>query len=183
MAPNMVDCEVLISDEWPRCAISTMSKDGYSNSTRTASSYKYNSDKSRLAVPVQPCVQRQFQVFLSDLQSAVCSDLVVLHRYRCHVTTDLLGRPANGEKTATTGNANGSTAQQQDQLVHQRTTIDADNAARASVIPIAREVRGSLVDLRDGNKLEMFANEAHEWKAMHQAYRQRSVADGDEPHQ
>ena len=71
-----------------------MSKDGYSNSTRTASSSKYNSDKSRIAVPVKPCVQRQFQVFLFGLQSVVCSDLVVLHRYRRDVTMDLLVRHA-----------------------------------------------------------------------------------------
>ena len=70
--------------------------------------------------------------------------------------------------------------QQQDQLVHHRTTIDADKAAGASVAPIAQEARGSLVDLRVGNKLEMFAGEAHEWKALHQAYTQWSVADGSE---
>ena len=69
-----------------------MSTDGYPNSTRTASSSKYNSDKSRIAVPVKLCVQRQFQVFLFGLQSVVCVDLVVLHRYRRHVTMDLLVR-------------------------------------------------------------------------------------------
>ena len=107
MEQSMVGCEVA---HGPRCAISTTSKDGHRNFTRTASSSKYNSDKSRIAVPVKPCVQRQFQVFLFGLLSAVCSDLVVLHRYRCHVTTDMLGSPANGENTATTGNTNGSTA-------------------------------------------------------------------------
>ena len=71
---------------------------------------KYISDKSRIAVPVKPCVQRQFQVFLFALQSLVRSDLVVLHRYRCRVTTNLLVRPANRENNATTGNASGSTA-------------------------------------------------------------------------
>ena len=110
MARSMVDCEVLMSGKWPQCAISTMSKDGYTNFTRTASSSKYNNDMSRIAVPVRPCVQRQFQLLLFGLQSVVCSDLVVLHRYRCHVTTDLLGRPANGENTATTGKISGSTA-------------------------------------------------------------------------
>ena len=94
MARSTVDCEVLISGKWPQCAISTMSEKGYSNSTRTASSSKYDSDKSRIAVPVKPCVQRQFQVFLFGLQSVVCSDLVVLHQYRCHVTTDLFVRRA-----------------------------------------------------------------------------------------
>ena len=138
VARKSVDCEVLISGKWPQCAISTTSKGGYSNFTRTASSSKYNSDKSRIAVPVKPCVQRQFQVFLFGLQSVVGSDLVVLHRYRCHVTTDMLGRPANGENTAKTGNTGGSTQRlvidrQQDQLVHQRTTTDADKAAGASV--------------------------------------------------
>ena len=109
MARKSVDCEVLISGEWPQCAISTMSKGGYTNFTRTASSFKYNSDKSRIAVPAKPCVQRQFQVFLFGFQSVVRSDLVVLHRCRCHVTTDLLGRPAYCENTAT-GDTSGSTA-------------------------------------------------------------------------
>ena len=66
---------------------------------------------------------------------------------------------------------------QQDQLVRQRTTIDADKAAGAS---IAQEAGGSLVDLRVGNKPEMFAGEAHEWKAIHQAYREWSVANWSE---
>ena len=35
---------------------------------------------SRIAVPVKPCVQRQFQVLLFGLQSVVCSDLVVQRR-------------------------------------------------------------------------------------------------------
>ena len=46
--------------------------------------------------------------------------------------------------------------------------------------PIAQEARGSLVDLRVGNKQEMIAGQAHEWKAMDQAYRQWGVADGSE---
>ena len=97
----MVEGEVLISGKWPQCAISTMSTDGYPNFTRTATSSKYNSDVSRIAVPVKPCVQRQFQVFLFDLQFVVCSDLVV-HRHRRHVTADLLGRPANGKNSSRT---------------------------------------------------------------------------------
>ena len=44
--------------------------------------------------------------------------------------------------------------QQENQLVHQQTTIDADTAARTPVTPIAQESRGNLVDLRVGNKLE-----------------------------
>ena len=53
---------------------------------------------------------------------------------------------------------------QQDQLMHQQTTIDADRAARTPVTPIALEARGNLVDLRVGNKLETFTGETHEWK-------------------
>ena len=74
--------------------IHDMSKGGHSNSTRIASSSQYNSDKSRISVPVKPCMQRRSQVFLFGLQSVVCSDLVVLHRYRRHVTMDLLVRHA-----------------------------------------------------------------------------------------
>ena len=51
---------------------------------------------------------------------------------------------------------------QQDQPVQQRTTMVADKAAGASVTPVAREARGSLVDLRVGNKPEMFAGEVQE---------------------
>ena len=57
MARSMVDCEVLISGKWPHRAISTMSKDGYPNFTRTASSSKDNRDKSRVAVPVKLIVR------------------------------------------------------------------------------------------------------------------------------
>ena len=49
--------------------------------------------------------------------------------------------------------------QQQDQLMHQQTTIDAIRAARTPFTPIAQEV-----DLRVGNKPETFAGETHEWK-------------------
>ena len=48
---------------------------------------------------------------------------------------------------------------QQDQLVHQQTTIDADRAARTPVTPIAQDARGNLVDLRVGNKPETFAGD------------------------
>ena len=53
---------------------------------------------------------------------------------------------------------------QQDQLMHQQTTIDADRAARTPVTPIALESRGNRFDLRVGNTPETFAGETHEWK-------------------
>ena len=86
-----VDCESV--DQWangssvpyPRCPKTVLI---HHQSTRTQQAVpKYNCDKSRLlAMPVKPCVQRQFQVFLFGLQSVVCSDHVVLHRYRRHLT-------------------------------------------------------------------------------------------------
>ena len=48
--------------------------------------------------------------------------------------------------------------------MHQQTTIDADRAARIPVTPTAQESRGTLVDLRIGNKPETFTGETHEWK-------------------
>ena len=56
MARKSVDCEVLISGKWHHCAISMMSKDGHTNFTQTANSSMYSNDKSRIAVPVKPCV-------------------------------------------------------------------------------------------------------------------------------
>ena len=53
---------------------------------------------------------------------------------------------------------------QQDQLMRQQSTIDADRAARTPVTPIAQNARGNLVDLRVGNKPETSAGETHEWK-------------------
>ena len=53
---------------------------------------------------------------------------------------------------------------QQDQLMRQQTTIDADRAARTPVTPIAQDARGILVELRVGIKPETFATEAHEWE-------------------
>ena len=53
---------------------------------------------------------------------------------------------------------------QQDQLMRQQSTIDADSAARTPVTPIAQDARVNLVDLRVGNKPETFAGETHEWK-------------------
>ena len=52
---------------------------------------------------------------------------------------------------------------QQEQLMRQQTTIDAERAARTPVIT-AQEARVNLVDLRGGNKPETFAGETHEWK-------------------
>ena len=52
---------------------------------------------------------------------------------------------------------------QQEQLMRQQTTIDAERAARAPVIP-AHDARVNLVDFRVGNKPETFAGETHEWK-------------------
>ena len=46
---------------------------------------------------------------------------------------------------------------QQEQLMRQQMTIDAERA-------IAHDVRGNLVDLRVGNKPETFAGETHEWR-------------------
>ena len=48
------------------------------------------------------------------------------------------------------------TERQQDQLMHQQTTIDADRAARTPVTPIAQEAEV-------GNKPKTFTGETHEW--------------------
>ena len=53
---------------------------------------------------------------------------------------------------------------QQDQLMRQQTTIDAERAARTSVTPTALDASGNLVDLRVGYKPETFVGETHEWK-------------------
>ena len=52
---------------------------------------------------------------------------------------------------------------QQEPLMRQQKTIDAERAARTPVIP-AQDVRVNLVDLRVVNKPETFAGETHEWK-------------------
>ena len=52
---------------------------------------------------------------------------------------------------------------QQEQLMRQQTTIDAERAARTPVNP-AQNARINLVDLRVGNKPETFAGETHERK-------------------
>ena len=71
-------------------------------------------------------------------------------------------------EVATAGNASGQQRavieHQQDQLVHEQTTIDADRAASTPFTPIAQDATGNLVDLRIGNKLETFASGTHEWK-------------------
>ena len=51
----------------------------------------------------------------------------------------------------------------QDRLMRQHTP-DADRVARVPVTPIAQDTRAHLVDLRIGNKPEMFAGESHDWK-------------------
>ena len=65
---------------------------------------------------------------------------------------------------------------QQDQLMHEQTTIDADRAARTPVTSIAHDARGNLVDLRVGNKPETFAGETHEWKGW--SFKIRTVRGG-----
>ena len=52
---------------------------------------------------------------------------------------------------------------QQEQLMRQQTTTEAERAARTPVNP-AQDARVNLVDLRVGNKPETFAGETHEWK-------------------
>ena len=52
---------------------------------------------------------------------------------------------------------------QQEALVRQQTTIDAERAARTPVNP-AQDASINLVDLRVGTKPETFAGETHEWK-------------------
>ena len=69
---------------------------------------------------------------------------------------------------------------QQDQLMHQQTTIDADRAARTPVTPIAQDATRNLVDLRVGNKPETFAGEAHEWKGWSFKMRQYTSAVDEE---
>ena len=69
---------------------------------------------------------------------------------------------------------------QQDQLMRQQTTIDADRAARTPVTPIAQDARGNLVDLRVGNKPETFAGETHEWKGWSFRMRQHIAAVDEE---
>ena len=49
---------------------------------------------------------------------------------------------------------------QEEQLMRQQTTIDAERAARTPVNP-AQDARINLVDLRVGNKLETFAVKTH----------------------
>ena len=67
---------------------------------------------------------------------------------------------------------------QQEQLMRQQTTIDAERAARTPVDPIAHDARGNLVDLRVGNKPETFAGETHEWIGWSFKMRQCSAAVG-----
>ena len=58
---------------------------------KSASSSKYNSDKPKIVMRLRPQILRKLRVPLS-LQSVVWIDLVVLHRYRRHVTMGLFVR-------------------------------------------------------------------------------------------
>ena len=69
---------------------------------------------------------------------------------------------------------------QQDQLMRQQRTMDADRAARTPVTPIAQDARGNLVDLRAGNKPETFTGETHEWKGWSFKMRQYVAAVDEE---
>ena len=68
---------------------------------------------------------------------------------------------------------------QQEQLMRQQTTIDAERAARTPVNP-AQDARINLVDLRVGNKWETFAGETHEWKGSSFKMRQYIAAVDEE---
>ena len=69
---------------------------------------------------------------------------------------------------------------QQEQLMRQQTTIDADRAARTPVIPRAQDARENLVDLRVGKKQETFAGETHGWKGWSFKMRQYIAAVDEE---
>ena len=69
---------------------------------------------------------------------------------------------------------------QQEQLMRQQTTIDADRAARTPVIPSAQDARENLVDLRVGKKQETFAGKTHGWKGWSFKMRQYSAAVDEE---
>ena len=68
---------------------------------------------------------------------------------------------------------------QQEQLMRQQTTIDAERAARTPVNP-AQDARINLADLRVGNKPETFAGETHEWKGWSFKMRQYIAAVDEE---
>ena len=70
---------------------------------------------------------------------------------------------------------------QQEQLMRQQTTIDAERAARTPVNP-AQDATIHLVDLRVGNKPETFAGETHEWKGWSFKMRQYIAAVDEELH-
>ena len=69
---------------------------------------------------------------------------------------------------------------QEDQLMRQQTTIDAERAARTPVTPISQDARGNLLDFRVGNKPETFAGETHEWKGWSSKMRQYIAAVDEE---
>ena len=68
---------------------------------------------------------------------------------------------------------------QQEQLMRQQTTIDAERAARTPVNP-SQDARVNLVDLRVGNKRETIAGETHEWKGWSFKMRQYIAAVDEE---
>ena len=68
---------------------------------------------------------------------------------------------------------------QQEQLMRQQTTIDAERATRTPLNP-AQDARVNLVDLRVGNKPETFAGETHEWKGWSFKMRQYIAAVDEE---
>ena len=70
---------------------------------------------------------------------------------------------------------------QQEQVMRQQTTIDADRTARTPVTSIAEDARVNVVDLRVGNKPETFAGETHEWKGWSFKMRQYIAAVDEEP--
>ena len=71
------------------------------------------------------------------------------------------------------------TEHQQEQLMRQQTTIDAERAARTPVNP-APDAGINLVDLRVGNKPETFAGDTHEWKGWSFKMRQYIAAVDEE---
>ena len=68
---------------------------------------------------------------------------------------------------------------QQEKLMRQQTTIDAERAARTPV-NLAQDARINLVDLRVGNKPETFAGETYEWKGWSLKMRQYIAAVDEE---
>ena len=68
---------------------------------------------------------------------------------------------------------------QEEQVVRQQTTIDAERASRTPFIP-AQDARVNVVDFRVGNKPETFAGETHEWKGWSSEMRLYIAAEDEE---